>query len=102
MANQPPQAAPLNPSPKARFQQAPDNISKHRALVDSKEFQRACDFALLQYQAELSQRIVDGTNAAANYFRMLGAQEFIQTMRLLSESTPRVTVVDPDNLKPTD
>lgn len=100
MANQPPQAVALNPSPKLRFMQSPDNIKKHRDMIDSNEFQRACDFALLQYQSQLSMTTVDMAGAAANNFKMLGAQELLQTMRLLGESVPRVTKTDPDNLKP--
>lgn len=94
------QAAPLNPSPKTRFQQSADNVSKHRALVDSNEFQRACDFALMQYQAELSSRPVDMQIAAGSFFKLTGAQEFLQTLRMLSEAPMIRPVVDQDNLKP--
>lgn len=94
-----PQAAPLNPSPKTRFHLSADNLKKHRDLVDSNEFQRGADFALLQYQAQLSLQPVEMAGAAANHFKMTGALEFLQAFRLLAEVAPRASVVDNDNLK---
>lgn len=91
-------SVPVNPSPKTRFMQSPDNVSKHKALVDSREFQRGCDFSLLQYQAALSQQPADFQAGAGNYFKLLGAQEFIQTFKLLAESPQLPKVVDRDNL----
>lgn len=78
-----------NPTPKARFQESGDNISKHRDMIGSKEFQRGCDSALLQYQAVLGLRTTDMATAAANQFKLLGAQEFLQELRLLAEMPVR-------------
>lgn len=79
-----------NPTPKQRFQESGENISRHRDLIATKEFVRGCDFALLQYQAELALRTADATNAASNHFKMMGALEFLQTLRLLAEMPVRV------------
>lgn len=76
-----------NPSPKKRFQESTDNISKHRDLIQSREFQRACDFAILQYASRLQDETNGNLNAAAAaHLRMTGAQEFLWTMRNLSEA----------------
>lgn len=73
------------PSPKARFLESADNISKHRSMVDSKEFQRACDFAMLQFSASVCQEIQDGNTAMAVGMKLLGANQFMQVLRNLSE-----------------
>lgn len=75
------------PTPKHRFQESKDNISKHRDLVASKEFERAVDFALLQYQAQLATSVnPDFNGMAAMGLKILGVQEFVRTFRMLSES----------------
>lgn len=86
-----------NPTPKARFQESVDNVKKHRDLVQLREFERACDFALLQYQANLSK--VPLNEASATHFRLIGASEFIQVLRNLSESAELPTrVMQSENL----
>ena len=85
------------PTPKHRFQESKDNVSKHRDLVASKEFERATDFALLQYQAQLASTVnADFNGMAAMGLKILGAQEFVRTLRMLSESPsiPDVRVTD--------
>lgn len=89
-----------NPLPKTRFQETDKNVTKHRDLIGSDNFQRAIDFALLQYQAQVALEPLNGNfnAAAAAHFRQLGALEFVQTLRLLAESpTPR-SVSNTDNL----
>lgn len=88
----------LNDSPKTRFQQSADNVSKHNALVTSRDFQRACDFSMLQYQAYLASQSVDGNGAAASHFKMLGAQEYLATFRTLGSQPQIPKVLDRDNL----
>lgn len=88
----------VNPYPKARFLASNDNVNKHRDMVDSRTFERACDFALLQYQAELCER---ESNPTVIGLKIAGAQEFVKLFRLLSEDvkvkpTPRPN----DNLEP--
>lgn len=71
-----------NLTPKARFQLSGDSISKHRQMVDSREFERGLDFALLQYQADCCLR---ENNPTVLGLKIVGAQEFAKTLRLLSE-----------------
>jgi hypothetical protein len=57
-------------------------------MVESKEFERAIDFGLLQYMAQLEQEADQNLNvAAASYLRMVGARQFVWTLRNLAEST---------------
>lgn len=94
-----PQQPPLaNPSPRHRFQESANNVSLHRKMVDSHEFQRATDFAMLEYSASLSTQTVDFQGGAANHFKLRGALEFLQTLRVLAEAPPKIRVMDKDNL----
>ncbi len=91
-----------SPNPKLRFQESADNVSKHRDLIASREFQRAADFALLQYEVILSNTPLDNFNMAASaHFRLLGAQEFLQVLRTLGEtqSAPAKTLIEELNYK---
>jgi len=85
----------FNPSPKTRFRESGDSISKHRALLESGEFQRALDYALLEYQLQAAAQVRDTNAALAFGYKMIGVQEFISTLKLLSEvprmPTPAVT-----------
>ena len=96
MANQPPQ---VNPSPRTRFQMSPDNISKHRDLIATREFDRACDFALLEYQGHLSVASKTQMDAMESGYKAKGAIEFLAVLRTLGEQPQRAEPrVDPDNL----
>ncbi len=89
-----------NPTPKARFQESGQNVSNHRDLIGSREFERATDFALLEYQRQLSMQDISNLNtAAAAHIKMLGAMEFLQVLRNLSEAptVPRMAPLT-DNL----
>lgn len=88
----------LNPSPKARFIQSTDNVSKHRKMVDSGEFQRATDLGFLQYVAQQMQTIGDGASAMAAGYRIQGAFDALQTVRMLSETPPAPTIAPSSNL----
>lgn len=89
-----------NPSPKARFLESNVNISDHRKMVDSVAFQRACDFATLEYTALISNQNRDMNACAGTALKLQGALEFLQTFRLLSEKPlpPVSRVLTPDNL----
>jgi len=76
-----------NPSPRIRFQESGDNISKHRDLVDNAAFQRGCDFAMLEYAKTMALESVDGNTAVATAMRLRGAHEFLQIFRNLSEKS---------------
>ena len=82
----------VNPTPKMRFMDSNENLSKHRTLVDSKEFQRAEDFAMRQYTIEQMNRVTDANSAAAAGLKLLGAHEFLTTFRLLSEQAKIATI----------
>lgn len=90
MATTPPK---INLTPKQRFCEVPDYISKHRDLVDSATFQRACDFAMLEMTRQLSDT-ADSVNSSVPAALMLrGAHEFLKVFRDLSEKPqdlPRV------------
>lgn len=89
----------LNPSAKTRFQESNQNISDHRAMVESRAFQRACDFALMEYQGQLA--LVSSENpqlSGAVGLKLAGANEFLMTMRLLSEAPRLIPRRVPDNL----
>lgn len=77
-----------NPTPKQRFAEIKDLVSKHRDLVASPQFQVAADFALLEYQRQLSMTPFENYNAcAASHMRVVGAQEFLQQFRNLAETS---------------
>lgn len=88
----------FNPTPKFRFRESGDNISKHRALLEQREFDRAIDFALLQYQLEAASQVKDANGACALGYKILGVQEFVQTLKTLSEISPMPPRVPDQNL----
>jgi hypothetical protein len=96
-----PQTLPINPTPKQRFQQSNDNISKHKRLIEQPEFQRAIDYALREYghRVNLDTENSPGT-AGANSYRSLGAEQFVHELITLAETPPPPrAVVDTDNLR---
>lgn len=88
-----------NPTPKSRFQSVTTNVSQHRDMVGGAAFQRAADYAMLEYQALLADRTNDAQTAVAAGMKLQGALEFLTQFRLLAE-TPTVAprVVPRDNL----
>lgn len=92
----------VNPPPRQRFQETKTNISAHREMIQTPEFQRACDFALLQYQGQLAQQPLEANamnTAAVSHCKVIGALEFLDVFRKLAESpmmAPRI--VDDGNL----
>jgi hypothetical protein len=90
----------VNPSPKVRFQESAQNISKHRDMIQTAEFQRACDYSLMQMQWILAQDKTDSFNAkAANQLKMDGVLEYLAIFRTLGEqpqAAPRI--LDTGNL----
>lgn len=101
MAIQPALTVLPNPNPKTRFltHSPAHTISKHREMVDSEAFQKAVDFSLLQYQADLSNQIRDGNTAATAGFKMQGVIEFMGILRNLSETPTPPRRESTDNLK---
>lgn len=57
--------------------------------MDNPDFQSAIDVALLQYQGQLStQRTTEGIVAAANFYKVTGALEFVHVLKNLAEAAP--------------
>lgn len=84
-----PNLAPIkNPTPREQFRESGDNVTKHRNLVDSPEFNRAVHYALLEYQTLLVAQAKDGNSSMAVGFRLQGALELMGVMRNLAEPAP--------------
>lgn len=85
----------LNPTPKNRFRESGQNISEHRAMVESRQFQRACDFAALEYSSALAAMVSENPqNAAYAGLKLCGFMEGLYMLRAMSEA-PRVVVRTP-------
>jgi hypothetical protein len=88
----------VNPSPAQRFRSNPTYVNQHRELIVSDPFQRAVDFGLLEYQSLLVKQNENANTALAAGFKLQGALELIQTLRMLSEVPRQPTPVKPDQL----
>jgi hypothetical protein len=88
-----------NPSPKQRFLLNGGFCKAHHAMVDSEAFERAADFAMLQYHLALNGKVNDAVSASAVGFKMQGAQEFLMIFRKLADTTPVALARPNDNLK---
>ena len=86
-------------SPKGRFLQSNENITRHRAMLETREFERASDFAMVQYCAAISESVKDANTALAAGFKLQGAFEYAMTFRNLSEQPKMPAMpVKADNL----
>lgn len=74
-------------SPKETFIDTPHR-SKHAEMVATDSFNVACDYALLQMQAEMSD---DPQKGFESHFQMLGAQRFIRTLKTIHETAKEPT-----------
>lgn len=88
----------VNPRPKTEFQSTPQYVQTHRALIERDDLRRSLKFALLEFQTALCEQQGDANMAAAKHFRLLGANEFINTFLLLGEMPKPVIVEKPANL----
>jgi hypothetical protein len=90
---------PINPTPKSRFQSSPDNVAKHRKLLELPELQRALDYALMSYSNRVSLEIKDGNSAMVAGAKQLAVHEFITEFKSLAETPPPASArKDLDNL----
>src|SRR5262245_38530728 len=85
----------LNPSGKQQAMENESFIHKHRDLVANPQFQQSMNLAMIQYQGMLAQGTTDSNGAAANMFKLKGAQEFMHQFLYLAEEFKPVA-------KPTD
>ncbi len=68
-------------------------------MIASREFERAADFAMLEYQGHLSTNCATQWDAMANGLKIQGALELLHTLRLLGEQPAKITrMPDLDNL----
>lgn len=59
-------------------------------MIEGTAFQLAADFAMLEYSARMAMMVSENPQlASVAGFKLTGAQEFLQTLRLMSEQ-PRV------------
>lgn len=59
-------------------------------MVQTSVFERSLDYALLEYQSLVAVQVSENpSNAAFAGLKLTGAQEFVQTLKLLSEQ-PRL------------
>lgn len=88
-----------NPSPKELFLNDNKAVTAHKNLVQSDVFQRSIETALLQMQRDLAaSRVTDVGSAAAAHFCMVGAQQFVATLRTLADTSRPPATKDVDNL----
>lgn len=74
-------------TPRQRFKESQSNLADHRRMVESDAFERAADYALMEYTMILG-RTPEGLAAAA-HFKSVGAQEFLLILKTLAE-TPQI------------
>lgn len=67
--------------------------------MDSREFERGTDFAMLQYCIVLTQNLPDDKAAAAAGYKMAGAMEYLLQVKMLGEVPPPAPKRTSDNLK---
>lgn len=75
-----------NASPKQRFMEVESNISKHRDMVGTREFERGTDFAILHYHARLTASPATADAAMINGLKLQGAAEYLLELKMLAES----------------
>ena len=80
---------PVNPSPKQRFQAIKHCVDAHRELMQRPDMAASLDAAFNELQWELCggnlTQGVDGNSAAAKFYKLMGAHEYIRTLRTLAE-----------------
>lgn len=88
-----------NPNPRQRFQMNGTFLKDHHNLVDNPAFERGCDYALLQYQRQISESVTDANGAGAAGLKMKGVMEFLAVFRNLAETNVPTTKRLDDNLQ---
>jgi hypothetical protein len=85
----------LHPTPKMVFMSSGNNVSAHRKMLESPEFQRAIDYAKSHYTRALhasAPNNLDSPNfasaAAMSFERIQGMEDFISILMTLSETPP--------------
>ena len=84
-------------TPKQRFLEHKVVAQKHRDTVDSNDFAIATDLALLQQLQELP-HAESNEQAAANYYMIRGAMNYIKKLQTLGDTSPEKKSAFADNL----
>lgn len=88
-----------NPSPKDEFIANKKAIDAFNDIFSRRETQLCIQTALAQHARTLTaQRVIDGTTAAANHFKLQGAHELVNILMNLGEKPISLTKAVPDNL----
>ncbi len=78
-----------NPSPKQKFLGIKHCVDAHRELMQRPDLATSLEQALLQLQWEICggnlQGTIDGNGAAARFYKLLGAHEFLRILKTLAE-----------------
>ena len=74
-------------SPRERFLQDKDGAKIHAATVNGMSFERAADMAMLQFSLNLPVA-ADAAGAAANHYRLQGAQKFLYELMTIGDPLP--------------
>lgn len=85
----------LNPSAKQQVLLSADKIRQHRAILDRGGFQESINLALLWYSQRLGMATADSNAAAANMYKLKGAQEFVHQFIYLAEDIRPEVVKSP-------
>jgi hypothetical protein len=88
-----------NPSPKSEFVKEPQRVKRHHELVEQESLRVALITALLEYQriqTKLSAPDLGG--CAACFLRLQGAQEFVELLLNLAETSAPSAMTDSVNL----
>jgi hypothetical protein len=87
----------VNLTPKKKFQENKQAAEKHRDLVLNPDFRNALEAALLEQILTLPNTF-DPTEAAAAYYRIVGARDFITHLLSIAELPKALSGLPPINL----
>ncbi|HEX6827208.1 MAG TPA: hypothetical protein VF077_12895 [Nitrospiraceae bacterium] len=75
-------------TPKERFVADKQNVTAHVAMLERDSFDKAIDVAMLEFQTQLNLGpMPQGNEAAARFYRLLGAHEFSLLLKTMADST---------------
>lgn len=87
-----------NPSPKTRFLQIKSCIDAHVNLVQRPDFTLALDTAEKELLWQKSTENGTANDAAANYYRLQGAHQFIRILKTLAEQPRPLPTAEPTGI----
>lgn len=77
----------VNPTPKQLLAANKELLSRHRDFMQNPYLSQTIDMAMAQYVRVLAEKqAMDGNTAAANFFKIEGAHDFVNTLRRLGET----------------